>query len=61
MCNPTKMADDKLCLPIDATGKPDFAYMQAYISAIKKLVIADVAKWKERELAAMREAVADKT
>ena len=46
----------KISLPV-IKEDIDFAYMQAYISAIKKLVIADVVKWKERELAAMREAV----
>lgn len=30
--------------------------MQTYISAIKKLVIADVVKWKDKELQAYKEA-----
>ena len=50
----------KLCeirLPATSSGKPDFDYMERYIRAIEKLTIANVVKFRDREIAAARQAV----
>lgn len=36
---------------------PDWDYMEKYIRAVEKLVIADVVKWKDEEIARTREIV----
>ena len=43
-----KMQAETLELPITSDGEPDFDYMERYIRAIEKLVIADVVKYKDR-------------
>ena len=58
MCNWSKMQQDSLLLPVLENGQFDTAYMDAYISALKKLVIKDVVEFKDRELVAMKQAVA---
>lgn len=40
--------DRKLSLPIKSDGTPDFDYMEKYIRAIEKVVIADVVKYKDK-------------
>ena len=50
----------KLCeirLPATSSGKPDFDYMERYIRAIEKLTIAGVVKFRDKEIAAARQAV----
>lgn len=46
-----KIKDDTVFLPINSEGKPDFDYMEKYIRAIEKVVIADAVKWKDKVIA----------
>ena len=52
-----KVKLEDVLLPCSNDNVPDYLYMDAYISALKKLVIKDVVEWKDCELAAMRQAV----
>lgn len=47
----------KINLPITPDGDIDFDYMECYIRAIEKLTIADVVKYRDRELYAAKQAV----
>lgn len=50
----------KLCevsLPVTSGGDIDFDYMERYIRAIEKLAIADVAKYKDKLIAATKQVV----
>ena len=47
----------KISVPITPTGKPDFDYMEKYIRAIKKIVIADVVKYKDKVIDETRKVV----
>ena len=50
----------KLCevsLPVTLNGDIDFDYMERYIRAIEKLAIADVAKYKDKLIAATKQVV----
>lgn len=50
----------KLCeirLPVTSSGNIDFDYMERYIRAIAKLAIADVVKYKDKELATTKRIV----
>lgn len=38
----------KITLPVTSYGKPDFDYMERYIRAMEKVVIADVVKYKDQ-------------
>ena len=38
----------KMLLPIKSDGTPDFEYMERYIRAMEKVVIADVVKYKDK-------------
>ena len=38
----------KITLPITLDGEPDFDYMERYIRALEKVVIADVVKYKDK-------------
>lgn len=52
-----KMQNEMLTLPITPDGDIDFDYMERYIRAIEKLTIADVVKYRDRELYAAKQAV----
>lgn len=43
-----KIEKDIIYLPIKSDGAPDFCYMERYIRAIEKIVIADVVKYKDK-------------
>ena len=43
-----KVENDKIILPITSDGAPDFDYMERYIRAVEKVVIADVVKYKDK-------------
>ena len=47
----------KINLPITPDGDIDFDYMERYIRAIEKMTIADVVKYRDRELYAAKQAV----
>ena len=49
-----KIKCDKISLP-SKNGKPDFAIMKTFISAIQKLVIKDVVLYSNRKIAAIKE------
>lgn len=44
-------------LPIASDGTPDFDYMERYIRAMEKVVIADVVKWKDEEIKTIKSIV----
>ena len=48
MCSFNKIRSLSIELPITSDGTPDFDYMERYIRAIEKTVIADVVKYKDR-------------
>ena len=51
------VADMDVILPITSTGEPDFGYMERYIRAIEKVVIADVVKYKDKVIETTKEVV----
>ena len=55
--------DAKKCLlnlPVGNDSQPDWNYMERYIHATEKLVIADAVKWKDQQIATTKQIV-DKT
>lgn len=54
-----KIKKDKISLPTTATH-PDYAFMQTLISAVQKLVIADVVRYADRKIAATKAAAGEK-
>lgn len=44
------LAESLITLPITPSGSPDFDFMETYIRAIEKLVIADVVEFKNKRL-----------
>lgn len=48
----------KILLPITSTGKPDFDYMERYITALEKQTIADVVRYKDKIIEETKKAVA---
>ncbi len=51
-----KVETDPISLPVTYGGRIDFDYMERYIRAIEKLMIADVIKYKDRLKAATKQA-----
>ncbi len=49
-----KVRLEEVFLPCGKDDKPDFSYIDAYISALKKLVIRDVVAWKDKEINAYK-------
>lgn len=43
-----KIQKDTFFLPVTADGEPDFDYMERYIRAVEKLIIANVVKYKDK-------------
>ena len=43
-----KMREELLRLPVTPSGEPDWEYMEKYIRAVEKTVIADVVRYKDR-------------
>lgn len=52
-----KVKECEISLPVTPDGDIDFDYMECYIRAIEKLTIADVVKYRDRELYAAKQAV----
>ena len=50
--------DGKFLLPVTYDGTPDWDFMEKYIRAIEKTVIADVVKFKDEKIAKTKEVVA---
>ena len=53
-----KMRAEVLELPVKPDGTPDFDYMERYIRAMEKVVIADVIKWKDKEISVLKQITA---
>ena len=53
-----KIQSDFLNLPVSPSGAIDYAYMERYIRAIEKFVIADVVRYKDKVIATTRAVVA---
>ncbi|MDY3828571.1 MAG: restriction endonuclease subunit S, partial [Clostridium sp.] len=49
----------KIELPIKSDGTPDFDYMERYIRAMEKVVIADVVKYKDKVIETTKKVVGD--
>ena len=49
----------KIQLPITPNGTPDFDYMERYIRAIEKVVIADVVKYKDNVIETTKKVVGE--
>jgi len=56
ICGITQMKELNILLPIK-DNQPNFAFMQTLISAVQKLVIADVVKYADRKIGAAKEVV----
>ena len=54
-----KLKVQKILLPITSEGNPDFDYMEKYILAIEKLVIADVVKYKDKVIETTKKVVGE--
>lgn len=52
-----KIESEEIHLPIKSDGTPDFGYMERYIRAIEKVVIADVVKYKDKVIEETRKVV----
>lgn len=58
--NSNKLLNAKVCLPsimIDNKYIPDWDYMEKYIRAIEKIVIADVVKYKDNQISITKQLV----
>ena len=49
----------KMLLPIKPDGTPDFDYMERYIRAMEKVVIADVVKYKDKVIETTKKVVGE--
>lgn len=49
--NLERMKVTKISLPVNSVNVPDWDYMERYIRATEKVVIADAAKWKDKVIA----------
>lgn len=54
-----KIQNDKMLLPTKSDGTPDFDYMERYIRAMEKAVIADVVKYKDKAIETTKKVVGD--
>ena len=52
-----RIKECKISIPVTSSGKPDFDYMKKYIRAIEKIVIIDVAKYKDEMLGFTKKAI----
>ena len=55
------MEKDKIFLPVTTSGAIDYQFMETYILAVEKMTIQRVKDWREREIAATKEVVGNKT
>lgn len=55
-----KMKEEDLLLPVDSNNEINFDYMERYIRAIEKAVIADVVKYKDQMIETTKQVVAHK-
>ena len=53
----SKSLDFIMNLPITEDGKIDYEYMETYISAIQKIIIADVVRYADKKIAATKQII----
>ena len=53
-----KIKKDSLTLPVNSQGVPDYSKMATIISAIKKLVIKDVAEYANNKIRVAQQVIA---
>lgn len=53
------VADMNVLLPIKSDGTPNFDYMERYIRAMEKVVIADVVKYKDKMIETTKKLVGE--
>lgn len=59
MCSFNKIKSLSIELPIKSDGTPDFDYMERYIRAMEKVVIADVVKYKDKVIETTKKVVGE--
>ena len=59
MCSFNKIKSLSIELPIKSDGTPDFDYMERYIRAMEKVVIADVVKYKKKVIETTKKVVGE--
>ena len=52
------VVDIDVLLPVKSDGTPDFKYMERYIRAVEKVVIADVVKYKDKMISISKTVIA---
>ena len=52
-----RVENEMISLPITSANVPDWDYMEQYIRAIEKTVVADVIKWKDKQINLTKEVV----
>ena len=53
-----RIKECQITIPITSDGTPDFGYMEKYIRAMEKIVIADVVKYKDKVIETTKSVVA---
>ena len=56
-----RIKECQIQLPVTHNGAPDFDYMERYIRAMEKLVIADVVKYKNKIIEKTKEVIESTT
>lgn len=51
------LENEKISIPLNENGEPDWNYMESFIKAVKKLVIADVVKFKDDYIEKSKQAI----
>ena len=59
MCSFNKIKSLSIELPIKSDETPDFDYMERYIRAMEKVVIADVVKYKDKVIETTKKVVGE--
>lgn len=54
----SNVMDLEMALPVTTDGSPDWDFMEQYIRAIEKIVIADTIKWKDEMIEATKKVAA---
>ena len=54
-----RVENEVIELPIKSDGTPDFEYMERYIRAMEKVVIADMVKYKDNVIETTKKVVGD--
>jgi hypothetical protein len=61
MCSWNKIKDITILLPVKNSEEIDWSFMERYIRAIEKVVIADVVKYKDQMIEKTKEIVEKST